>query len=151
MKYFVLIPDGMADRPVKELGNKTPMEAASKPNMDALCKKSLCGTVLNVPNGMVPESDTANLAILSYNPAIYSKGRSPLEAMSMGLNMEDDDTAIRCNIVTVSEDQGDGSYEDQIMIDHSADEISTEEADILIKALNEQLANDDRHLYTGVS
>ena len=126
MKYFVLIPDGMADRPVKELGNKTPMEAAHKPNMDALCKKSLCGTVLNVPNGMVPESDTANLAILSYNPAIYSKGRSPLEAMSMGLAMEDDDTAIRCNIVTVSEDQGDGSYEDQIMIDHSADEISTE-------------------------
>ena len=151
MKYFVLIPDGMADRPVKELGNKTPMEAAHKPNMDALCKKSLCGTVLNVPNGMVPESDTANLAILSYNPAVYSKGRSPLEAMSMGLAMEDDDTAIRCNIVTVSEDQGDGSYEDQIMIDHSADEISTEEADILIKALNEQLANDDRHLYTGVS
>ena len=151
MKYFVLIPDGMADRPVKELGNKTPMEAAHKPNMDALCKKSLCGTVLNVPNGMVPESDTANLAILSYNPAVYSKGRSPLEAMSMGLAMEDDDTAIRCNIVTVSEDQGDGSYEDQIMIDHSADEMSTEEADILIKALNEQLANDDRHLYTGVS
>ena len=146
MKYFVLIPDGMADRPVKELGNKTPMEAAHKPNMDALCKKSLCGTVLNVPNGMVPESDTANLAILSYNPAVYSKGRSPLEAMSMGLAMEDDDTAIRCNIVTVSEDQGDGSYEDQIMIDHSADEISTEEADILIKALNEQLADTESEI-----
>ena len=149
MKYFVLIPDGMADRPVAELGNKTPMEAAKKPNMDALCRRSLCGTVLNVPVGMVPESDTANLAILSYNPKVYSKGRSPLEAMSMGLDMAEDDTAIRCNIVTVSEDGG--AYEDQIMIDHSADEITTEEADVLIGALNEQLANEMRNLYTGVS
>lgn len=151
MKYFVLIPDGMADRPVKELGGKTPMEAAKKPHMDALCASSVCGKVLNVPIGMVPESDTANLAILSYNPAVYSKGRSPLEAMSMGLTMADDDTAIRCNIVSVSENEGDGSYEDQIMLDHSADEISTEEADILIKALNEGLADDMKHLYTGIS
>lgn len=149
MKYFVLIPDGMADRPVPSLGNKTPMAAANKPNMDALCKKSLCGTVLNVPNGMVPESDTANLAILSYNPAVYSKGRSPLEAMSMGLTMADDDTAIRCNLVTISDDEE--NYEDKTMVDHSADEISTEEADKLIAALNEGLADDNRHLYTGVS
>ena len=134
MKHFVLIPDGMADRKVKELGDKTPMEAANKPFMDMLCSQSICGTALNVPVGMVPESDTANLAILSYNPKIYSKGRSPLEAMSMGLTMADDDTAIRCNIVSVSEN--DGEYEDQIMLDHSADEISTEEADILIKALS---------------
>ncbi len=149
MKYFVLIPDGMADRPVPSLDNKTPMAAAKKPNMDALCKKSLCGTVLNVPVGMVPESDTANLAILSYDPAVYSKGRSPLEAMSMGLTMDDDDTAIRCNLVTVSDDEE--AYEDRIMIDHSADEISTEEADKLIAALNEGLADEIRHLYTGVS
>ncbi|MDD6095405.1 MAG: cofactor-independent phosphoglycerate mutase [Clostridia bacterium] len=149
MKYFVLIPDGMADRPIPELSGKTPMEAAKKPNMDALCKKSLCGTVLNVPVGMVPESDTANLAILSYNPAVYSKGRSPLEAMSMGLTMADDDTAIRCNIVSISEDED--RYEDRIMLDHSSDEITTEEADELIKALNAGLANEQRHLYTGVS
>lgn len=149
MKYFVLIPDGMADRPVPSLGNKTPMAAAEKANMDALCRKSVCGTVLNVPVGMVPESDTANLAILSYDPAVYSKGRSPLEAMSMGLTMDDEDTAIRCNLVTVSDEEE--RYEDKIMIDHSSDEISTEEADLLIAALNEGLANDMRHLYTGVS
>ncbi len=149
MKYFVLIPDGMADRKVPQLDNKTPMEAAVKPMMDKLCSQSVCGTVLNVPAGMVPESDTANLSILSYNPKIYSKGRSPLEAMSMGLKMADDDTAIRCNIVSVSEDAD--SYEDQIMLDHSADEISTEEADILIKALNEELADEIKHLYTGIS
>lgn len=149
MKYFVLIPDGMADRPISELGNKTPMAAAKKENMDALCKKALCGTVLNVPPSMVPESDTANLAILSYNPLVYSKGRSPLEAMSMGLTMADDDTAIRCNVVTLSEDEE--NYEDRIMLDHSADEITTAEADELIKALNEGLSDEEKKLYTGVS
>lgn len=149
MKYFVLIPDGMADRRVPDLGNKTPMETAKKQMMDELCAKSVCGTALNVPVGMVPESDTANLSILSYNPQIYSKGRSPLEAMSMGLTMADDDTAIRCNLVSISEDAD--CYEDQIMLDHSADEISTEEADILIKALNEGLSNEERRLYTGIS
>ncbi|MBQ2729632.1 MAG: cofactor-independent phosphoglycerate mutase [Clostridia bacterium] len=149
MKYFVLIPDGMADRPIPQLNGKTPMNAAVKPNMDALCARSLCGISLNVPVSMVPESDTANLAILSYNPLVYSKGRSPLEAMSMGLTMADDDTAIRCNVVTLSEDEE--NYEDRIMLDHSADEITTEEADQLIKALNEGLSNEDRRLYTGVS
>ena len=149
MKYFVLIPDGMADRPIAALDNKTPMAAANKPNMDSLCKKSLCGTVLNVPATMVPESDTANLAILSYDPLVYSRGRSPLEALSMGLTMADDDTAIRCNVVTISEDEE--NYEDRIMLDHSADEITTAEADELIKALNEGLSNEERRLYTGVS
>jgi len=149
MKYLVLIPDGMADRPIDSLGGKTPMAAACKPNMDALCKKSICGTSLNVPATMVPESDTANLAILSYDPLVYSKGRSPLEAMSMGLTMADDDTAIRCNVVTLSEDED--NYEDRIMLDHSADEITTAEANELIIALNEALANDERRLYTGVS
>ena len=122
MKYFVLVCDGMADRPVKELGNRTPMEAAVKPMMDMLAAKSLCGTVSNVPQGMVPESDTANLAILSYDPKVYSKGRSPLEAMSMGLSMQPDETAYRCNIVTLSDE---GDYDEKIMIDHSADEITT--------------------------
>ncbi len=149
MKYLVVIPDGMADRSIDSLGKKTPMQAANKPCMDTLCRQSLCGTVLNVPEGMVPESDTANLAILSYNPKVYSKGRSPLEAMSMGLTMADDDTAIRCNLVTLSDDEP--CYEDKTMIDHSADEISTAEADQLVAALNEGMAGKDWHLYTGVS
>ncbi len=149
MKYLVLIPDGMADRPSEKLGGKTPMEIANKPTMDSLASMSVCGTVLNVPEGMVPESDTANLAIMSYDPRKYSKGRSPLEAVSLGIKLEDDDTAIRCNLVTVSEDAG--NYEDLIMVDHSADEISTEEADELVRALGEALPMEGRHLYTGIS
>ena len=86
MKYLVLIPDGMADEPIEALGGVTPMEKANKPCMDSLAKVSLVGTVSNVPADMVPESDTANLAILSYDPKIYSKGRSPLEAVSMGID-----------------------------------------------------------------
>jgi len=148
MKYLVLIPDGMADRPVPELGNKTPMEVANKPVMDMLAAKSRCGTVMNVPAHMVPESDTANLAIMSYDPAIYSKGRSPLEAVSMGIDLKDDEVAIRCNLVTL---EGDGEYEELVITDHSADEISTEEADELVKALNEALPMEGRHLYTGIS
>lgn len=149
MKYLVLIPDGMADEPIAELANRTPMEAADKPTMDMLVKKSLVGTVLNVPAGMVPESDTANMAILSFDPKIYSHGRSPLEAVSMGLTMEPDQTAYRCNLVTLSEEQD--CYEDRVMIDHSADEISTEEADVLIHALQDALGNAQRTFYTGVS
>ncbi len=148
MKYFVLVCDGMADRKIKELGGKTPMEAANKPMMDMLAAKATCGTVSNVPSGMVPESDTANLAILSYDPKIYSKGRSPLEAMSMGLTMQPDETAYRCNVVTLSDDE---DYDHKIMLDHSADEITTAEADELIKALEENLGNEMRHFYTGVS
>lgn len=149
MKYLVLIPDGMADRPSEKLGGKTPMQIANKPTMDALAAKSLCGTVLNVPTTMVPESDTANLAIMSYDPRKYSKGRSPLEAVSLGIILGDRDTAIRCNLVTISEDEN--AYEDRIMLDHSADEISTEEADELVRALNEALPMEGRLLHTGIS
>ncbi|MBO5111258.1 MAG: cofactor-independent phosphoglycerate mutase [Clostridia bacterium] len=149
MKYLVVICDGMADRKIEALGNKTPMEVAEKPTMDALCTHALCGQVLNVPVGMVPESDTANLAILSYDPREYSKGRSPLEAVSMGLTLGERDTAIRCNVVTLSEEED--TYEDKIMLDHSADEITTAEANELVKALNEKLSTEARHLYTGVS
>ncbi len=150
MKYLVLIPDGMADRKIAELGGRTPLEAAQKTTMNELAAKSLCGTVSNVPEGMVPESDTANLAILSYDPREYSKGRSPLEAMSLGLTMSPTDTAIRCNVVTLSDDDGSG-YENRTMIDHSADEISTEEAAELVKALNEALPMKGRILHTGIS
>lgn len=149
MKYFILVYDGMADTPVPELGDKTPMQKANKPMMDKLAKTSRVGTVLNVPTGMVPESDTANLAILSYDPRQYSKGRSPLEAMSMGIDMQPDETAIRCNVVTLSEDEAD--YDDKIILDHSADEITTAEADQLIRTMEEHFGDDLRHFYTGVS
>ena len=148
MKYLVLIPDGMADERVEALGNRTPMEAANKPCMDKLASRSTVGLVSNVPDGMVPESDTANMAILSFDPKVYSRGRSPLEAISMGLEMVPDETAYRCNVVTLSEG---GEYEDKIMVDHSADEITTAEADQLIQALEAHFGTDYRHFYTGVS
>ena len=148
MKYLVLIPDGMADERVEALGNRTPMESAVKPCMDSLAARSTVGLVSNVPAGMVPESDTANMAILSFDPKVYSRGRSPLEAISMGLEMAPDETAYRCNVVTLSDG---GEYEDKIMLDHSADEITTAEADELIKALEAHFGTDYRHFYTGVS
>ncbi len=149
MKYLIVIPDGMADEPIAELGGLTPMEKANKPEMDSLVKEAFVGTVSNVPKGMVPESDTANLAILSYDPKVYSKGRSPLEAVSMGIEMKPEDTAFRCNVVTLSDNGED--YDDKIILDHSADEISTPEADLLIKALEEKLGNETRRFYTGIS
>ncbi len=148
MKYLVLIPDGMADEKISALGDKTPMEAADKSMMDRLAAHATVGTVSNVPEGMVPESDTANMAILSFDPKVYSKGRSPLEAMSMGLCMEPDHVAYRCNIVTLSDE---GEYDEKVMLDHSADEITTAEADELIKALDAALGNDILRFYTGVS
>jgi len=149
MKYLVLIPDGMADEPIAELGNRTPMQKAKKPTMDMLASKSYVGMVSNVPEGMVPESDTANMAILSFDPKIYSKGRSPLEAVSMGIEMKPDETAYRCNVVTLTEEQE--NYEDRIILDHSADEITTAEADKLIKTLEEKMGDDIKKFYTGVS
>ncbi len=149
MKYLVLIPDGAADYPIEALGNKTPFECANKPTLDALARVSTVGTVSNVPSHMVPESDTANLAILSYDPAVYSKGRSPLEAMSMRLEMKEGDIAFRCNIVTVSEEED--NYDDKIMLDHSSDEITTEEATELVKALHEAFKTETRSFYPGVS
>ncbi len=149
MKYLVLIPDGMADEKNEYFNNKTPMQVAKKPTMDALAAKSLVGTVSNVPNGMVPESDTANMAILSFDPKIYSKGRSPLEALSMGIDMKPDETAYRCNVVTLSDEGED--YDDKIILDHSADEITTPEADELIRTLEQHFGNAERRFYTGVS
>ena len=149
MKYFVLIPDGMADERVEALGNVTPMQKADKPTMNALAAKAFVGTVSNVPAGMVPESDTANLAILSYDPKVFSKGRSPLEAVSIGIEMQPDETAYRCNVVTLSDNGED--YDDKIILDHSADEISTEEADELIKALQAEMGDEIKTFHTGIS
>ncbi len=152
MKYLVLLCDGAADYPIESLGGKTPLAVADKPMMNMLAKSSLAGRVSNVPEGMVPESDTANLAVMSYDPKIYSKGRSPLEAMSLGLEMLPNETAYRCNVVTIG-NPGDVEvpYEDKIMIDHGADEITTAESDLLIKTLESELGNEMRHFYTGVS
>ncbi len=149
MKYFVLLGDGMADWPLEDYASRTPLQLAVKPMMDELCAHSLCGMVMTVPEGMVPESDTANLGVLGYDPRVYSKGRSPLEAASIGLDMQPDDVAFRCNLLTISEEERD--YEKKRMIDHGADEITTEEADQLIRALQEKLGTDKRRFYTGVS
>ena len=149
MKYLVLIPDGMADEQIEALGGLSPMQKAHKPVMDELAKTALVGTVSNVPEGMVPESDTANLAILSYDPKEFSKGRSPLEAVSIGIEMQPDEVAYRCNVVTLSDNGED--YDDKIILDHSADEISTAEADELIKALQAEMGDEIKKFYTGIS
>ncbi len=148
MKYIVMLGDGMADNPIAVLNKKTPLEAANKPIMDYLAAHGINGMVDTVPEGMVPESDTANLAVMGYDPRVYSKGRSPLEAASMGIKMEDDETAIRANIVALG---GNGDYEDLIMLDHSSDEIPTEHARILIDAVQERFGNDFMKFYCGIS
>lgn len=117
MKYIVMIGDGMADEPCARLEGKTPLAAAQKPYMNYLASMGVNGLVDTVPEGMTPESDTANLAIMGYDPRTYSRGRSPLEALSMGIEMQDDETAIRANLVSLS-DEGE-PYEEKRMLDHS--------------------------------
>ena len=148
MKNFVLVFDGMADRPVPELGNTTPMDKADAPTLAEISAHGIVGTALNVPSALRPESDTANLAIMSYDPLIYSNGRSPLEALSLGIDLLPEDTAVRCNVVTLSDAE---NYEDRVMLDHSADEISSEEARILIEFIQEKLGSDSVCFYPGVS
>ena len=132
MKYLIILGDGMADKDIPELGGKTPLEYADTPTMDKYSKMSEIGMVHTIPDGMAPGSDTANLSVLGYNPRDYYTGRSPLEALSIGVDMKDTDIALRCNVVTVSEDE---DYEDKTIIDHSAGEITSEEAAILIEAV----------------
>lgn len=150
MKYVVILGDGMADEPIESLGGKTILQAADTPNMDALSKKSEIGMVHTVPDGMSPGSDTANLSVLGYDPKIYYSGRSPLEALSIGVPMKDTDIALRCNIVTVSETEG-LSYEEQTIIDHSSSEISTEDCAVLLDAVKKELENDIYKFYLGTS
>ncbi len=149
MKYIIVLGDGMADEPIEALGNKTPLEYANTPALDRLSKKSEIGVAYTIPEGMSPGSDTANLAVLGYNPRQYYSGRSPLEALSIGVPMEDTDIAIRCNIVTLSEE--DVPFEDLTIIDHSSGEISTEDCDVLLKAVAKELADDRFQFYTGTS
>lgn len=149
MKYVIILGDGMADRPIKELDGKTPLAYAETPTLDRLSKVSEIGLVHTIPEGMKPGSDTANLSVLGYDPKKYYTGRSPLEALSIGVDMKDTDVAIRCNIVTVSDD--DKPYEQKTIIDHSSSEISTEEAKVLIEAVQKELENDEFKYYVGTS
>lgn len=149
MKYIIILGDGMADRPIEELGDKTPLEYAKTPFMDSLAKKGELGLVHTIPKGMKPGSDTANLSVLGYDPQKYYSGRSPLEALSIGVAMKDTDVALRCNLVTLSEEED--SYEKRHMIDHSSDEISTEDAAILLNAVRDALENETFKFYVGTS
>ncbi|MGN1159416.1 MAG: cofactor-independent phosphoglycerate mutase [Lachnospiraceae bacterium] len=149
MKYVIVLGDGMADEPIEQLGGKTPLAYAKTPNMDTLSKKSEIGLVHTIPDGMKPGSDTANLSVLGYDPKIYYSGRSPLEALSIGVPMKDTDIALRCNIVTISED--DVAFEEKTIIDHSSSEISTEDCAVLLNAVREQLENETYKFYVGTS
>lgn len=139
----------MADRPIESLGNKTPLEYAKTPTMDKLASMGEIGMVHTVPDGMKPGSDTANLSVLGYNPRKYYSGRSPLEALSIGVPMKDTDIALRCNIVTLSEEED--NYEDRTIIDHSSSEISTEDAAVLLEAVRKELETDTYKFYVGTS
>ncbi len=149
MKYVIVLGDGMADRPIEKLGGMTPLEYAKTPQMDALAAAGEIGMVHTIPEGMSPGSDTANLSVLGYDPKIYYSGRSPLEALSIGVDMKPTDVSLRCNIVTLSEEEE--NYEDKKIIDHSSGEISTEEASILIEAVKKELETDIYKLYVGTS
>ena len=149
MKYIIVLSDGMAGRPLEELGGKTTLQAAATPVMDSLAPVSELGMASMVPEGMAPGSDTANLSVMGYDPKIYYTGRSPLEALSIGVEMEDTDVSFRCNLVSVTEE--DGEYEDQIILDHSSDEIDTQDAKVLLEALREGLRREGYEFYAGTS
>ena len=149
MKYVLILGDGMADRPIPELSGKTPLEYAKTPMLDALAKKSEVGLVHTIPEGMSPGSDTANMSVCGYDPKIYYTGRSPLEALSIGVDMKDTDVAIRTNVVTVSDDEL--PYEEKTIIDHSSSEIDTEDAAVLIEAVQKELGNEMFQYYVGTS
>lgn len=149
MKYIVVLGDGMADEPVNSLGGMTPLEYAKTPAMDSIAPKSEIGLAHTIPGGMKPGSDTANLAVLGYDPEKYYTGRSPLEALSIGVPLKDTDIAIRCNIVTLSDDSL--PYEEKTIIDHSSGEISTEDAAVLMEAVQKELNSSIYKFYVGTS
>ncbi|HOO27663.1 MAG TPA: cofactor-independent phosphoglycerate mutase [Lachnospiraceae bacterium] len=149
MKYMIVLGDGMADEPIAELGNKTPLAYAKTAALDQLSKLSEIGMVKTIPDGMKPGSDTANLAVLGYDPKKYYSGRSPLEALSIGVPMKDTDIALRCNIVTISEEEP--VFEEKRIIDHSSGEISTADAAVLLDAVREVLEDETYKFYVGTS
>lgn len=148
-KYIVVLGDGMADEPIEALGGKTPLAYAKTPAMDALSKKAEIGLVHTIPAGMKPGSDTANLSVLGYDPQKYYSGRSPLEALSIGVPMKDTDIALRCNIVTISEKEE--VFEEKTIIDHSSGEISTEDCAVLLEAVKKELQDETYQFYVGTS
>ena len=149
MKYIVVLGDGMADWSIEELNGKTPLAYAKTPTMDQMAPFSEIGLAHTIPEGMKPGSDTANLAVIGYNPRKYYTGRSPLEALSIGVDMKETDVAIRCNIVTLSEEEE--VYEEKTVIDHSSGEISTEDAAVLLDAVRAELEDDIYKFYVGTS
>ena len=149
MKYVVVLGDGMADEPIEALGGKTPLAYAKTPVMDKISKLSEIGMVHTIPDGMSPGSDTANLSVMGYDPKVYYSGRSPLEALSIGVPMKDTDVALRCNIVTISEE--DVPFEEKTIIDHSSSEISTEDCAVLLQEVMKALANETYQFYVGTS
>jgi len=149
MKYVIILGDGMADEPLEQLNGGTPLSCAATPQMDLLAAKSEIGIVHTIPEGMKPGSDTANLSVLGYDPKKYYSGRSPLEALSIGVDMKVTDVALRTNIVTISDD--DVPFEEKVIIDHSSDEISTEDAAVLLDAVRKELETDTYKFYVGTS
>ena len=148
MKYVVILGDGMADEPLAALNGKTPLDYANTPCMDRMACQGTMGLVQNVPEGMAPGSDVANLSVLGYDPSRCYSGRSPLEALSVGVAMEPEDVIFRCNLVTLTEQE---PYEEKKILDHSSGEISTEDADILMDAIREAFNSQDISFYTGTS
>lgn len=148
MKYLVLLCDGMADMPYESLGNKTPMELANKPLIDKLAKISEVGMCKTVADGLKPGSDVANLSVMGYDPMVCYTGRSPLEAASIGVDLKETDVALRCNIVTLSDEE---NYADKTMVDYCSGDISTKEAHEIIKTVDEKLGSDIYKFYGGVS
>lgn len=150
MKYVVVLGDGMADEPIARLNGRTPLAYANTPALDALSKKSEIGMVSTIPKGMKPGSDTANLSVMGYDPRKYYSGRSPLEALSIGVPMKDTDIALRCNIVTLSEEEG-IPFAKRRILDHSSGEIETEDCAVLLRAVMEELDRPPYHFYVGTS
>lgn len=148
MKYLVLLCDGMADTPNDVFGGKTPMECANKPYMDKLANTAEVGLCRTVAAGLKPGSDVANLSVMGYDPTVCYTGRSPLEAASIGVNLKDTDVALRCNIVTLSDEE---NYADKTMVDYCAGDISTEEAHKIIATVEETLGSEIYKFYGGVS
>lgn len=148
MKYLILVPDGAGDEEIAMLGNQTPLQAAKINYMNQLAQKGMVGLVRTIPPGIAPGSDAANLSVMGYDPAVYHTGRSPLEAASMGIQMSDADVAFRTNLVTL---KGTGAYEDLVIEDHSAGDITSEEAKVLINLIDEKLGRKGIKFYPGVS
>ncbi|MBN1871126.1 MAG: cofactor-independent phosphoglycerate mutase [Candidatus Omnitrophica bacterium] len=142
MKYLVMVADGMSDYPLEALDNRTPLESSKIPNMNFLAERGKVGIAYTIPKGMNPASDVANLSILGYDPSKYYSGRGPLEAANMGIELEDDDVAFRCNLIT--QDNG-------VLIDYSAGHITTKESTILMKEVGKKLGRKDIMFYPGVS